>query len=126
MKKLFFSFICILVIVVLCCQIFNMSYAYSYDVDTSVLFYKEDINELSSDIKKYIENIDDLIIFNSTFLYSDILTENYDFLIYFAADYILKNHNYYNDEIIKFDNCKYNNYLGIEKSTSDYVSLNTI
>ena len=57
-------FICLFFIgvIILLCNVFNNSYAYSYDIDNSILFYKDNYFELESDIKKYISNIDDYII----------------------------------------------------------------
>ena len=78
-------------ITILLCGMFDSSYAYSYDIDNLVLFYKEDYKELGSDIKKYISNIDDYIIPNSRYLYGDMLVDNYDFLVYFASDYVINN-----------------------------------
>ena len=85
----------------------NTSFALEYTGDNPPLFYKEDMNELSHDIEPYIKEIDDFIIPNSTFLYSNILVENYDAVINFAMAYVLYNSSLYEDKIVNFDNGKY-------------------
>ena len=78
-------------ITILLCNLLDSSYAYSYGTNNMVLFYKDDLFELENDIKKYISNIDDYIIPNSRYLYGDMLVDNYDFLVYFASDYVINN-----------------------------------
>lgn len=78
-------------ITILLCNLLDSSYAYSYGTNNMVLFYKDDLFELENDIKKYISNIDDYIIPNSRYLYDDMLVDNYDFLVYFASDYVINN-----------------------------------
>lgn len=90
-----------LVIVVSCCfiSVLNDTYAYSYEIEDGVLFYKSDTLELESDISEYISYIDDYIVPNSSFEMSDYLDENYDFLVNFAMDYVINNREYYSEYI---------------------------
>lgn len=125
MRKIFICLVFIGVIILLC-NLFDNSYAYSYDIDNSVLFYKDNYIELESDIKKYINNIDDYIIPNSSYLYGDKLIDNYDFLVYFATDYILNNREYYNSFIKQYDKCSYFNKNSIDSYTYDYIDINKI
>lgn len=62
-------FITILILII------NNSYAYQYDdlIHNYTLFYKEDKEELTSDIKEYISQIDDILIPNSNFELSNTL-----------------------------------------------------
>jgi len=126
MKKIFFLLFFAIELLFLINKIFSYSFAYEYDVDNSVLFYKNDYKELADDIKIYLDNIDDFIIPNSSFLYSDKLVNNYDFLINFALDFIVNNRNYYYENIISYDTCFYINKNGIKNQTNDYVTLKTI
>ena len=121
-------FICLFFIgvIILLCNVFNNSYAYSYDIDNSILFYKDNYFELESDIKKYISNIDDYIIPNSSYLYGDKLMDNYDFLVFFATDYIINNREYYNSFIKQYDRCLYLNKHSISSYTYDYIDINKI
>ena len=125
MKKillcLFFIGITILLI-----NLVDNSYAYSYNIDNSFLFYKDDYDELEIDIKKYIGNIDDYVIPNSSYLYSDKLIENYNFLVYFATDYIINNKEYYSNDIYNYDKCLYINKNAVNSYTYDYVDINKI
>lgn len=107
-------------------KIFSTSFAYSYDIDKSVLFYKDDYKELENDIRIYVDGIDDLIIPNSSYLYSDKLVDNYDFLVHFALDYVLNNKEYYSSKIEVMDSCLYVDKFGIEKNTSNYIGLDII
>lgn len=125
MKKILL-YLFLISITILLCGMFDSFYAYSYDIDNLVLFYKEDYKELESDIKKYISNIDDYIIPNSSYLYGDRLVDNYDFLVYFASDYILNNREYYSNYIINYNKCSYLNKSGIESYTYNYIELDKI
>lgn len=107
-------------------NIFNNTYAYPYDIDNSVLFYKDNYDELSNDIKLYLSNIDDFIISNSSYMYGDKLIDNYDFLVYFATDYIINNREYYSEFINNYDKCMYIDKGGINNYTYDYVDMNKI
>ena len=92
MKKYIYLLVsCILGIIIICLIYFvtNNTYAYQYNVDNYTLFYKNNKDELESDIKKYIDDIDDLLIANSSYELSNNLSENYIFLVNFAMDYII-------------------------------------
>lgn len=104
----------------------NTSFAYFYDIDNSVLFYKENNEELEEDIKVYLSYIDDYLITNSSYLYGDKLSDNYDFLVNFALDFVLNNREYYEEYIIERSNCDYINKYGISNSTNSYVELEEI
>ncbi|MBQ8681876.1 MAG: hypothetical protein IJ509_03090 [Bacilli bacterium] len=126
MKKIFLVLLLIGGIALLGSEVFNTSFAYSYDIDNSVLFYKNDYEALEKDIEIYLSNIDDFIIPNSSFMYSDVLRDNYDFLVHFALDYVLDNKEYYSEGLKKLDNCLYVDKDGIENLTLDYVNLDII
>ena len=81
----------------------HASFALEYTGDNPPLFYKEDMKELSHDIEAYIKDIDDFLIPNSTFLYSNNLSENYDALVNIAMAYVIYNNSLYEDKIVKFD-----------------------
>lgn len=101
-------FISLVMIVSLCfISVLDNTYAYSYDIEKGILFYKENSNELEIDISKYIGYIDDYIIANSSYEMSEYLDENYDFLVNFANDYVINNREYYS-EYIYDDNVRLN------------------
>jgi len=121
--------VCLFLIIGICLlgnEIFNTSFAYQYEKDNSVLFYKSDYEELKNDIEKYLNDIDNILIPNSSFLYSDKLVDNYDFLVNFAIGYVLKNKEYYENEIKSLDNCIYMNKDGNEEITNNYIDINII
>lgn len=126
MKRVLLGLFLIVSILFLGNKIFSTSFAYSYDIDNSVLFYKDDYRELEDDISKYLSNIDNLIIANSSFVYSDKLVDNYDFLVHFALDYILNNSEYYYKDIRVLDNCLYIDKDGIDNYTSQYIDLDIV
>ena len=99
------------------------TFSYSYDIDKTNLFYNEDKNQLKEDLQVYIDFVDDYIIPNSSYEMSYYLNENYDFLIYFAMDYILDNYEYYNDKIIYKDNNKYISIEEIYNITDKYFGV---
>lgn len=99
------------------------TYSYSYDIDKTVLFYSDDINELESNIKEYISIIDNYLIPNSSFDMSYYLDENYDFLVNFAIDYILGNIEYYQSDLVIIDNEKYIDIENIYNITDKYFGV---
>lgn len=119
---------CILSIIIICLIYFvtNNTYAYQYNVDNYTLFYKNNKDELESDIKKYIDDIDDLLIANSSYELSDNLSENYIFLVNFAMDYIIKNYEVYKEKIIKLDKYEYVDRDLNEKIVDDYIDIEEI
>ena len=119
---------CILSIIIICLIYFvtNNTYAYQYNVDNYTLFYKNNKDELESDIKKYIDDIDDLLIANSSYELSDNLSENYIFLVNFAMDYIINNYEVYKEKIIKLDKYEYVDRDLNEKIVDDYIDIEEI
>lgn len=126
MKKLFYILLLVVGIGCLCAKIFSDSFAYSYDIEKSVLFFHNNIDKLEKDIELYLQDIDDFIIPNSSFLYSDKLSNNYDFLVRFAIDYVIYNREYYYNDIKKLDSCFYINRDGRKLSTLDYVNVSVV
>lgn len=116
----------IIILICLFSGILKNSLAYSYEIDNGILFYDDNKEMLQENIKKYLENIDDLLIVNSNFEMSDILIENYDFLSYFAFDYILNNYEYYRDKIIEQDSFDYVDRNYNQKITKQYIELEEI
>lgn len=125
MRKILFCLFFIGIMILLC-GMFDSSYAYSYDINNSVLFYEDNPLELENDIKKYISNIDDYIIPNSSYLYGDRLVDNYDFLVYFASDYVINNREYYFEYLKNYNKCSYLNKNGIDSYTYDYIDINKL
>ena len=119
---------CILSIIIICLIYFvtDNTYAYQYNVDNYTLFYKNNKDELESDIKKYIDDIDDLLIANSSYELSDNLSENYIFLVNFAMDYIINNYEVYKEKIIKLDKYEYVDRDLNEKIVDDYIDIEEI
>lgn len=107
-------------------NIFHTSFAYPYKLDESVLFFDANNENMANKIKIYLDDIDDLLVVNSKFELSDTLVYNYDFLVYFALDYVLLNYEYYYDRIKYFDNYTYYNKELSEKSTNQYIALEEI
>lgn len=118
----------IILFFVIIIMIINSSTTYGYELDFSnyTLFYKENTNELKDDLKKYISSIDDILISNSKFEYSNILIDNYDFLTYFALDHVLENYEYYKNEIIELDKHSYLTKDGLIKETNKYINIDVI
>lgn len=126
-KRLLFIIISILAIIgLIIVFIANSSYAYEYKNENYTLYYSDDFNELKNNIQEYIAIIDDYLIPNSSYIYSDVLTENYDFLVNFAIDYISNNKEIYNDKIVKLDNYKYKNKYSEDKDTCEYIKIQEI
>jgi len=126
MKKRILLIILILVTSYIIINLLNNTYAYSYEIDKTNLFYKDNTKELEKDIEKYISKIDDYIIPNTIFETSNYLDENYDFLIYFATDYILNNYENYIDNIITSNNYEYLNKEMLIKNKYKYIDKNII
>ncbi len=104
----------------------SSSFAYQYNVSNYNLFYKDDTSVLSNDIEHYIALIDDYLIPNSSYNYSEILTENYDFLTNFALDYIVNNKEAFSDKIVYLDKHTYYDKYGSVKETDEYININEI
>lgn len=123
-KKWFYIIYITFMLIVLFNMISNSSFAYEYKNEKYTLFYKDNMNELSNDISIFLDEIDNYILPNATYMYSNVLTENYDFLCNFAISYIINNREIFNDEIKMEDNNLYvkkdliyditNKYFGIK------------
>ena len=96
------------------------TFAYQDD-NNCILFYNENKDILKDDIRYYVDTIDDYLFPNSSFIYSDVLTENYDFLTNFAIDYIINNKTHYSDKIIKLDSYDYYDVHYNKKTTNEYI-----
>ena len=104
-------------------NLINDTYSYSYDIVKTNLFYNEDKNQLKEDLQVYIDFVDDYIIPNSSYEMSCYLNENYDFLVYFAMDYILDNYEYYSEKIIYKGNNKYISIEEVYNITDKYFGV---
>lgn len=120
-------------IIIICISVFfslhlilDNTYAYQYKFNNYTLFYKDNKDELEKNIKKYIDDIDDLLIANSSYELSDNLSENYMFLVNFAIDYIIDNYENYKKKIIKLDKYRYIDRELNEKVVDDYVDIEEI
>ena len=123
-KKWFYIIYITFMLIVLFNMISNSSFAYEYKNEKYTLFYKDNMNELSNDISKFLDEIDNYILPNATYMYSNVLTENYDFLCNFAISYIINNREIFNNDIKMEDNNFYvekdliyditNKYFGIK------------
>ena len=118
-----------LVIVVFVIGIGILLYKGTYSMeeeDISVkLVLKYDSDNLENKIYDYIDMIDDEIIPMSSFVMSDVLSDNYDFLTVFAIDFILKHIDYYSDKITILDDYTYDDGY-MTYTTSKYVSKDVI
>ena len=103
----------------------NKSYAYTDNYDYT-LFYKEDYNELENNIKVYLKGVDYLIYNNSDYTTYNTLSDNYEFMVNFALDYISINKDKYNDKIVIKDNYNYIDRYNNSLSTNEYISIDTI
>ena len=107
-------------------NIFKKTYAYDYKDYDYTLFYKKDKEELASDIKKYIYDIDYLIYNNSNFSVYDRLTDNYEFMVNFAIDYINTHKDKYQDKVVLLETFKYKDNYYHDKVTNEYIDIDTI
>ena len=104
----------------------HSSFAYDYQITDYTLFYKENQTELKADIIDYLSTIDDYLIPNSSYRYSLILTENYDFLTNFAIDYIINHQEAYSDNIISSTAYTYDDIANQKKIADKYIALDEI
>lgn len=107
-------------------SIFKKTYAYDYKDYDYTLFYKEDRKELTSDIERYIYDIDYLIYNNSDFSIYDNLNNNYEFMVNFAIDYINTHKDKYQDKIVLLEAFKYTDNHHHDKVTNEYIDIDTI
>ena len=105
-------------------MLFKDTYAINED-NISDLILRFDIENLNDNFYNYIDKIDDTVIPTSSYVMSNVLSDNYDFLTLFAINYILKHSDDYIYDIVLMNNYTfndgYNNY-----STNKYVSKNVI
>lgn len=105
MKKIYI----ILAITIILLLSFKGSFAQTEPLDLNE-------NNFEQKVKNYIDIIDDYLIPNTTYEISNILNENYDFLVNFSLSYINNNKDKY--EIIKKNNEEYINIDEIYKITN--------
>ena len=121
--------ICILVITVMLGMIMFLllkgSFAYE-EYYGKTLFYSDDVNELKDNICRYIDRYDNYIIPNSDYMYSNVLTENYNFLTNYALDYIVNNKDEYKNDIVIIDNYQYYDRHYNMKNTNEYIKIDKI
>ena len=94
--KVLFVFILIIVMVIMKNYISN-TFAYSYDLENTTLFYDDNKEILEEKIKTYLSDIDDMLIVNSSFEYNDILKYNYDFLFLLMQHKNYPGNNFYDN-----------------------------
>ncbi len=116
----------VIIISLIMAYIASNSFAYEYQTTNYTLFYKEDIQELKEDIKTYISDIDDYLIPNSSYKYSNILAENYDFLTNFAIAYIINHKETYKDNIVSMTSFTYNDIYNDTNETNEYIDIDEI
>lgn len=88
------------------------------------LYDNNDQDSFERELYNYIDIIDDSLISNSSFVMSDKLSENYDFLTKFAISFILDNDEYY--DITLMDEYVYTDMYGNEFSTNKYIDIDKI
>lgn len=116
----------IIIVAFIIIYIANNSFAYEYQTTNYTLFYKNNYSELKEDIKTYISDIDDYLIPNSSYLHSDILTENYDFITNFAIDYVINNREAYAGKIIDLVSFTYDDIDNQKHETNKYIDVEEI
>ena len=103
----------------------NKTYAYQDNYDYT-LFYKENSYELENNIKVYLNDIDYLIYNNSDYTTYNTLSDNYEFMVNFALDYIYLNKDKYKDNIIIKDKYNYIDRFNNHLSTNEYINIDII
>lgn len=129
MKRIYFfiTFFVILFILI----IVNYQDSYSIEMDNIndinlILEDNSDINILKDNIYNYIDMIDDNLITNSSYNMSNILSENYDFLVNFSIAFILNNIDYYEEDIITMNEYTYMDLYGNTYSIDKYINIDTL
>lgn len=92
-------------------------------INTELIINEE--SDMKEELISYIDLIDNSLITQSSYTYSNTLSENYDFLVNFAISFILKNKEYYKDNIINGEIYKYIKEDNIYE-TDEYVSKDKI
>ena len=104
----------------MCLTSFKTSYAYSYKKH---LIYTEDKEIITKELTNYINNIDNILIPTTSYNYSDILIENYDFLVRYAVNYVIDNKDKYISDIIKIDDNEYISKDTVYEITDKYFNI---
>lgn len=104
----------------ICLTTFRTSYAYSYKEN---LIYTDDKEVMTKELTNYINNIDNILIPTTSYNYSNILIENYDFLVRYAVNYVIDNKDKYINDIIKIDSNEYISKDIIYKITDKYFNV---
>ena len=125
-KHIIISIIISVVVGIIFVSIFKNTYAYDYNNYDYTLFYKENKEELSDDIKKYISDIDYIIYDNSDYSVYDNLSDNYSFMVNFAIDYIIMHKDNYLDKIKVLEKYSYIDVYRNNKVTNEYIDIDTI
>ena len=112
----------LLLISIICFISFDNTYAIMH-IDDDKLIYNENEEIMKIEIYNYIDKIDNILIPNSSYTYSDILIENYDFLERFSVNYILSNISLYIENINIIDNIQYVKKEIIYESTKRYFNV---
>lgn len=124
--KFFLIYVILIGVCILGGYLFQTSYAYSYDINDVTLFFDNDKDNMEEKIKIYLEDIDDLLVVNSSFEYSDMLVYNYDFLLHFSLGYIFEHQEYYSDKLKVMETFSYMTKELVKKATNQYVSVEEI
>ena len=100
MKDYYNIFIVLFITLLLVSLTVNKTFAIDYD-DSLVISikYSDNDDRLYNNIYNFIDKNDDLLIGLSSFEMSNILNENYDYLVKYAINYIIDNRKYYNNLI---------------------------
>ena len=106
-------------------KITKETYSLNEEVMGKDLILKYDNDNLSNNFRNYVDLIDDSLIPIASFVMSDVLSDNYDFLTVFAINYILNNIEDFEEDIYAMDNYIYNNGY-ITYSTNKYVKKDLI
>lgn len=122
MKKKVFIIIFILVISITFIIKRTLGTSELTQINTAFIYDEKNLKE---NLTSYIDLIDDSIIPQSSYIYSNTLSENYDFLVNFAIAHILKYREYYSDIIITGKNYQYIK-NGITYVTNEYVKKEDI
>lgn len=125
-KKIILVILVVISSILIIYSIFKKTYAYDYKDYDYTLFYKKDKEELTNDIKNYIGDIDYLIYNNSDFSIYNNLSDNYEFMVNFAIDYISTHKDKYQDKIVLLETFKYTDEHNHNKVTNEYIDIDTI
>lgn len=125
-KYIIISIIVSIMIGIIFISVFKNTYAYDYINYDYTLFYKDDKEELSADIKKYIGDIDYIIYNNSDYSVYDNLSDNYNFMVNFAIDYIIMHKDNYLDKIKILESFSYTDVHYSSKITNEYIDIDTV